>query len=117
MLTIENAGNLIEIKIKNTLQTDDFMALGEKADKLIDEYGSIRVLMNAEDFNGWENTDAAEKHFSFVKAHHVKVERLAIIAGHMWQHWIAAMARVFMHPEIKVFDKNQLEAARNWLKQ
>lgn len=117
MLTIDNTDNLIEITIKDTLEADDFRKLGEKADKLINEYGSIRVLINAEDFNGWENTDAAEKHFSFVKAHHAKVERLAIIAGHMWQHWIAAMARVFMHPEVKVFDKTQLEDARNWLKQ
>lgn len=117
MLTIVNTGNLIEVTIKNTLKADDVMVLSDKADKLIEGYGSIRVLINATDFNGWENADAAEKHFSFVKEHHTKVERLAIVTGHMWQHWIAALAKVFMHPDIKVFDKTQLNEAESWLKQ
>jgi energy-converting hydrogenase Eha subunit G len=50
-----------------------------------------------------------------VKSHHKNVERLAVVAGHMWQHWLAALAQVFVHPKIKVFDKDQIEDAREWL--
>jgi hypothetical protein len=35
----------------------------------------------------------------------------------IWPHWIAVMARVFMHPEIKIFDKGQLEETKKSLKQ
>ncbi len=73
-------------------------------------------MVDASRFEGWDNFDAAEQHFGFVKGHHEKVERLAIVAGHMWQHWLAALARVFVHPHIKVFDKNQVGEARKWLK-
>ncbi len=118
MLTIKhNKGSLIEVTIIDTLKAEDFRELGEKADKLIKEHGSIRVLINASGFNGWDNTEAAEKHFGFVKEHNQKVERLAVVAGHMWQYWLAALARMFLQPKIRVFDKDQIEEARAWLKE
>ena len=45
------------------MKANDFIELGKKADKLIDEYGNIRVLINAANFNGVEKTIAAEKIF------------------------------------------------------
>jgi len=118
MLTIKHdRGNLVEVAVTGTMKSEDFKEFGEKADAVIKEYGDIRVLIDASGFNGWDNLDAAEHHFSFVKKHHEKVERLAIVAGHTWQHWLAAMVRVFVHPEVKIFDKDQVEEARKWVKE
>jgi len=118
MLKIKhNNSNLIEVTIVDILKAEDFINLGEKADKLIKEHGKIRLLINASGFNSWENTKAAEKHFSFVKDHNKKVERLAVVAGHTWQHWLAALARMFIQPKVRVFDKDQINEARAWLKE
>jgi hypothetical protein len=51
----------------------------------------------------------------FVKDHKSKVRRIALIAGHDWQHWIAVIVNVFVHPEIKAFGSEQEDAARRWL--
>lgn len=118
MIEIKNEDSkLIEISVKDTLESEDFCKLGEIADNLIKKHGNVRVIVDASNFNGWANIDAAEKHFGFVKDHHQKVERLAIIVGHMWQHWVVAMARVFLHPDVKLFDKGQVKEARQWIKQ
>jgi trans-2-enoyl-CoA reductase len=43
------------------------------------------------------------------------IRRIAVLAGHDWQQWIAAIVNIFVHPEIKAFGKKQEEAARQWL--
>ncbi len=117
MITITHEeGNLIEVKIGDTLKAEDFKAFSAKVDEIIMAQETVRVLVDASDFNGWENMDAAEKHFGFVKAHHQKVEKIALVAGHRWQHWLAALVRVFIHPTVQVFDKGQVDNARTWLR-
>ena len=116
MIKIEDdTGNLIRVTVTDKLGADDFQKLGAVADALIQKHGTVRLLLDGTHFQGWENLEAAEAHFGFVKNHHHNVERLAVIAGAEWQHWMAAMAGFFLHPVIKVFDKGELEAAQNWL--
>lgn len=116
MLTIKNnVKNFLEISISGKLKSEDFNELKKISDTLIKEKGKIRVLIDASEFEGWENKDAAEKHFSFVKNHHNKIERISLVAGYEWQHWLAVFAQIFVHPTLKVFDKNQIEDARKWL--
>lgn len=114
MITIEKTtGNLVEIKVPEKLEPGDFKALSPAIDNLIREQGQIRILLDARDFNGWRNTEAAEEHFRFVKAHEQYVARAALLAGHSWQHWIGAFANIFLEPEVKVFDGEA--DAREWL--
>lgn len=57
---------------------------------------------------------AIEEHAAFVKSHQKDVDRIAIIAGHEWQHWLVGALKVFLHPEIRIFDA-EIEAL-NWIK-
>ena len=116
MMTIENiTGNIIKVTVPETLKADDFKQLAPKADALIKQHGKIRLLVDASHFNGWENMAAFEKHMGFVKSHQKSVERGAIIAGHSWQHWVAGMFKMFVHPEIRVFDKDEASKALQWI--
>lgn len=118
MLKIEHhTSNLLELTIADKLDKDDFETLATQADALITQYGTLRILINASAFNGWHDLRAVETHFGFVKNHHQKVERLAIIAGHQWQHWLASAIKLFLHPEIKVFNKDETTQARSWILQ
>ena len=71
----------------------------------------IRLLIDASRLEGWENIAALENHAAFVKAHQQEVERIAVIARHEWQHWLVGAVRVFLHPDVKVFDKGDENAA------
>lgn len=116
MITIENInGNIVKVTPSETLKADDFAQLAPKADALIRQHGKIRLLVDATKFNGWENMAAFEKHMGFVKSHHKSVERIALIAGHAWQHWLAGALRMFVHPEVQVFDKNEADKAQRWI--
>ena len=116
MITIESInGNIVRITPSETLKADDFAQLAPKAEALIRQHGKIRLLVDATKFNGWENMAAFEKHMGFVKSHHKSVERAAIIAGHAWQHWVAGVFRMFIHLEVRVFDKNEAAKAQRWI--
>jgi hypothetical protein len=116
MIKIENiTANIVKVTVPETLKADDFLQLAPKADAFIRKFGKIRLLVDASQFNGWENTAAFEKHMGFVKAHQKSVERGALIAGHAWQHWVVGIFKIFVHPEIRVFDKNEADAALAWI--
>jgi hypothetical protein len=56
-----------------------------------------------------------EAHISFIKNHERNVERIAAIVGHDWQHWVVDMARLFLHPEARAFDKSREGDAQRWV--
>ena len=51
----------------------------------------------------------------FVKEHHHKIARLALISAHDWQRWFAHGVGIFLDPEIKVFKKDEMDKAVAWL--
>ena len=105
----------LKITPPTKLKADDFAAIAPQIDELIRQQGQIRLLIDATALHGWENSEALEKHVLFVKDHQSKVRRIAVIAGHDWQRWIAAAVNIFVHPQIKAFGIDQETAARQWL--
>jgi hypothetical protein len=38
-----------------------------------------------------------------------------VIARHDWQHWLVGAVKVFLHPEVRAFDKGDESEALRWL--
>ena len=109
------SANALRIIVPEKLKADDFGQIAPQVDSLISQHGKIRLLLDASGFNGWENIEAFEKHIGFVKDHQQKVERIAVIAGHEWQHWLISVVRMFVHPEIRAYDKGHQSEALQWI--
>ena len=103
------SGNVLRITAPDKLKADDFRQIAPQVDSIISRYGKIRLLIDASGFNGWENIEAFENHAGFVKNHQQKVDRIAVIAAHDWQHWLVGAVRVFLHPEVRAYDKRPRE--------
>ncbi len=118
MIQIESVSpDTLKITPPAKLKVDDFAGIAPQIDELIQQQGQIRLLIDASALHGWENSEALEKHILFVKNHQSKVKRIAVLAGHDWQRWIAAVVNIFVHPEIKAFGNDQEATARRWLMQ
>src|ERR1017187_5020476 len=100
------SGSALRITMPEKVKADDFRQIAPQIDSLISQHGQIRLLIDATVFNGWENIAAFEKHAGFVKTHQQKIERIAVIAAHDWQHWLIGAVRIFVHPEVKAYDKS-----------
>jgi hypothetical protein len=107
--------NALKIIVPEKLKVEDFRQMAPQVDSIIRQYGKIRLLIDASQFSGWENIAAFENHASFVKHHQDKVERIAVIVGHEWQHWLIGTVRIFVHPEVKAYDKGQEREALQWI--
>jgi hypothetical protein len=118
MIKTENiSANALRIIAPDKLKVDDFRQIAPQVDSLISQYGSIRLLIDASGFNGWENMEAFENHAEFVKNHQQKVERIAVIVGHEWHHWLIGLIRTFVHPEVRSYEKGCESEALQWLTQ
>ena len=116
MIQIEEiAPNALKIVVPKRLRAEDFRELRPKVDAIINQFGKIKLLIDATNLEGWENIAAFETHAKFVMDHQAKVERIAVIAPHEWQHWLIGAVRVFVHPQVNGFDAGDQDKALRWL--
>ena len=109
------SANALKIVPPEKLKAYDFLELAPQVDAIIAEHGTIRLLIDASHVGGWENMAAFEKHAGFMRDHQMKVERIAVIASHDWQHWVIGTVRVFVHPEVRSYDEAQVLDALQWI--
>ena len=107
--------NVLRITAPEKLKAADFPQIAPQIDALITKHGQIRLLIDASRFNGWENIAAFENHAVFIKTHQQRVERIAVIAGHDWQHWLIGAVRIFLHPEVRAYDRSHQSEALQWI--
>lgn len=116
MITTEPiTARVLKITVPEKLKADDFRQLAPQIDSLIQQQGKIRLLIDASNFSGWENIAAFERHVGFIKNHHQKVERISIITGHDWQHWVIGTIRLFVNPEVRAYNKGEESEALAWI--
>ncbi len=109
------AGRILKVVAPVKLQSGDFAELARQVEPLIRQQGRLRLLIDASELGGWKDFAALEEHAAFVKSHQAKVDRIAVIAAHEWQHWLIGAVRVFLHPQVRLFEKSQQGEALHWL--
>jgi hypothetical protein len=109
------SANALRLTAPEKLKADDFPQLAPQIDSLISQHGKIRLLIDASGFNGWENIAAFQNHVGFIRTHHQKVERIAVIVAHNWQHWLIGAVRIFLHPVVRAYDKSRESEALQWI--
>ena len=116
MIKFEDLGSgVVKITAPGKLQAADFLDISPKVDAAIKEHAAIRLLIDASHLEGWDDLKSLEQHASFVKNHQEKVEKIAVLTAHEWQHWLVGAVRVFLHPEVRVFNPDQEADALRWL--
>jgi hypothetical protein len=109
------SASAVRVVLSETLTVADFRLLGPQIDTMIDRHGRIRLLIDAAQFNGWENFKAFELHTGFVKTHQMYVDRLAVIADRDWQPWLVETLRMVLHPQAKAFGPAEEQDAMRWI--
>jgi hypothetical protein len=99
------------------LEADDFKGLVREIDPYIAEHGKLSGLMiRAKAFPGWANLEAFLAHMQFIKTHHQKVVRLAMVTDSKLLGELPKIASHLVHVEVKHFSESQHEDALRWLK-
>ena len=112
----QNEGHLVAVSFKGKVTHEEIEALTPMIDAQIDrEGGSICLLLDLLEFEGWEDLHAVWDHFILVKNHHKFVTRIAILGHEDWERRFAEYAVRFTFAEVGYYEKGGRETAIAWL--
>ena len=117
--TLDTANSILHIRPKSALGEGDFAELAKTVDQHIEKTGTglAGLIVEVQAFPGWESLGAMAAHFRFVRDHHRRVRKVAIVTdsaiGNVAEHF----ASHFVAAEIRHFRAGELEAAKQWIKE
>jgi hypothetical protein len=98
------------------LRAEDFSALATVVDPWILQHGELKgLLIDAPSFPGWNNFAALVSHLRFVRDHHQKVRRIAVVSDNAFLAVAPKIASHFLHARLRTFDAADRVAALAWL--
>jgi len=107
---------ILILKPQGALRAEDFTALAAIVDPYIEERGELKGLMiDAPSFPGWEDFAALVSHLRFVRDHHRKVRRVAIVSDSALLVLGPRIAAHFVGAELRNFGAAERAAALRWI--
>jgi len=101
---------------KGPLTGDDFSALSADADAYIEVHGVLNGLMIcAEAFPGWDGFGGFVSHFKFVRDHHRKISKVALVSDSNVLALLPKIAGHFVAAEVKHFNGDNEVGALAWI--
>lgn len=106
--------HILAFRASGKLTDADYQAFLPELEKVIREEGSISLYIELEDFQGWD-AKAAWDDLRFDLKHDKDFKRIAIVGDKLWEHSGIALANFFTRTEMRFFNKDEAEAAWDWL--
>ncbi|MEQ8250130.1 MAG: STAS/SEC14 domain-containing protein [Gammaproteobacteria bacterium] len=96
----------------------DFSDLEHAIDPLVAQHGAINgLVLEISAFPGWESLPALRRHLRFVREHHSRVRRVAVVSDDALAKLLEALVAHFVAAEVRRFDAAALDQARHWAAQ
>ncbi|QDU74552.1 hypothetical protein Pan97_15610 [Bremerella volcania] len=98
------------------LKAQDFEAVAAEVDPFIEKHDHLRgVMVESESFPGWADLASMAAHLKFVRNHHKKIERIAIVTDDNVMSHFPDIANHFVAAEVRHFPYVNKMDAYHWL--
>jgi broad specificity phosphatase PhoE len=109
-----NPGNIVTIKITGKLEQSELAQAQQSAAEILKKEGKKRMLVIAEDFQGWGRGDWGDLSGQMLLDQYV--ERLAIVGDKKWEDLsLLFTGKGIRRVAIEFFAPNDLAKAETWL--
>jgi hypothetical protein len=113
---LDKENGILHVRPSGPLEQADFDKLSGLADPYIARKGKLAgLIVEIEKFPGWKNLTGVLQHFRFVRSHHRKIRRVALVTDARVGKIAEKVARHFIAAEVKRFPAGQGQEARKWL--
>lgn len=113
---LDGSRSILYLHPTSVLTKEDFAALADIVDPHIEANGALAgILLEFEHFPGWESLGAMAAHFKFVREHHRKVKKIAIVTDAKIGELGEKLAAHFVAASIKHFPAGATSAAKMWI--
>ncbi len=109
-----DSGKVLEVRLTGTLVKKDYEVFVPAVERMAQEHGKIRMLVEMHEFHGW-TAGAGWEDIKFGAKHFNAIERLAIVGEKKWEKLMAAFWKPFTTAQVRYFDHGALDEARAWI--
>ncbi len=115
--TILNKDNgILILQPHGALKKEDFDNAVKVIDPFIEEYGKLNgIIIYTKSFPGWEDFAAFNRHLTFIKNHHKKIKKLALVTDSVVGDFGELLISHFVAATIKNFNFNNINDAKAWI--
>jgi hypothetical protein len=111
--TLDAAQSILYVRPKSSFAQSDFAQLAKTVDPYIEKSGELAgVIIDAPKFPGWDSLGAMAAQFRFVRDHHKRIKKLALVTDSAMGNVAEKLAAHFVSAEIKHFAAGELDAAK-----
>ena len=110
------AGKVVTLIFKGQISREDYELFVPQLEGLMGQDEKIRLLVELRDFGGW-TLGAAWEETKFTVKHFNDIERLAIVGDRQWERGMAQFVKPFTSASVKYFDRDKLDAAKQWVRE
>ncbi len=110
----EVGSKFVVVSLSGKLSKHDYQEFVPEVEKVIKANGKIRVLVEMDDFHGWE-IGALWEDIKFDMKHFGDIEKLAIVGESKWQEGMAKFCKPFTKAKIEYFGHVDEAKAKAWL--
>ena len=112
---IDRKNRIAILQPHGPLSESDFVKASEAIDPYIVENGSLRgLIISTKEFPGWESFGALVNHIRFVKNHHEKLSKVAIVTDSKIGGLGEKVGNHFLSAKVKHYPFDQFGRAKVW---
>lgn len=114
--SLDASNSILLVRPKSALEAADFVQLAKTVDPHIEKTGGLAgLIVEAPSFPGWESFGALAAHMRFVRDHHKRIRKVAVVTDSALGNVAERLASHFVSAEIRRFKAGELESARQWV--
>src|SRR3954468_20968566 len=114
--SLDTTRGILHLRPKGALDRQDFAQLAKTVDPYIESKGELAgLIVDAPAFPGWDSFGAMAAHFRFVREHHKRVRKIAIVTDTALGNVAEKLASHFIAATVKRFPAGQTQAAEQWI--
>ena len=114
--SLDEKNAILHIQPKSALAKTDFEGLAKLVDPYIEKQGKLAgIVVEFDEFPGWQNLGALSAHLRFVREHHKLVRRIGVVTDFALAEVAPKLASHFVAADIRHFPAGQAAAAKAWI--
>jgi len=113
---LDTANSILYLRPESALTAADFAQLATTVDPYIQAHGGLAgILIEVSSFPGWDSLGAMAAHFRFIRDHHKRIGKIAIVTDAALGTVAEKLASHFVAATIRHFPAGQTDAAQRWI--
>lgn len=108
--------SILYVQPKKPLEQSDFAELATTVDPFSEQTGVLAgLIIESPSFPGRDSLGAMVAHFRFVRKHHKRIQKIALVTDSVLGNVAENLAAHFVAAEIRHFSSGELEIAKQWI--